>query len=175
MKKSLWIAIFIAALLFSCAGTDSFLAGSVSQQTQVSMTIVKLGKTGQEIGVREKEVMTSADRYAVRIKTEEAGYVYVYNMDSSQNIISLFPNSRYSAKINPLKANESFRVPDNDQWLTLDENTGREDIILLASKKPLSAQVCEQIVKTSRSTVGTGDPTPPPPGVTIVNFHFIHQ
>lgn len=128
MKKRLSVVIFMAVFLFSCAGTDSFLAGSVSQQPQVSMKIVKLGKNGQEVEVREREGMTRADRYAVRIKTEDPGYVYVFNLDSTQNIISLFPNHRYSAKINPLKANESFRVPDNsDQWLTLDENTGRED------------------------------------------------
>lgn len=165
----------MVSYFFSCAGTSHNIGDSYYQNSEVLMKIVKLGKNNQEIEVRKKEVLTGSDKYAIRISSEISAYVYIYQIDPKENITRLFPKQKYSHKKNPIKANVAFRIPFEGEWFALDDNTGREDIILLAHKKPLDdpEKICKQILKDSRGDVGRGDP---PPDCDIkLEFNFNHQ
>lgn len=179
MKKSWFVPVFMVFILISCTGTGSFPIGARSQKPVVTMKVVKYGNNGQETEVRENDVLTRADRYAVRLAAQNSAYVYVFNIDSGKNIIPLFPNRRYSLKNNFLTANQCLRVPDNqDKWLRLDKNTGVEKIILLASKKTLSDRACEQILNAFRGCGGLGDPPCDPSysdDITILKINFNHR
>lgn len=85
--------------------------------------------------LREGMVLNSKDNYALYFKPAKASYVYAYQVDSSQKAHRIFPNPDYTRSVNPLPAAEVW-LPEGGDYLYLDENPGREDIYVFATRAP---------------------------------------
>ncbi|MBI5624176.1 MAG: DUF4384 domain-containing protein [Elusimicrobia bacterium] len=94
------------------------------------------GGDGKLYPVREGMVLNSKDNYAIYLKPGQPCYVYVYQVDSSQKATRLFPNADFTSMSNPLKAGVEGWVPDKNEFLYLDENPGREEIFVFATRTP---------------------------------------
>ncbi|NJN47958.1 MAG: protein kinase [Candidatus Competibacteraceae bacterium] len=80
----------------------------------------------------------SGDHYQIRFVPAEAGYVYIFQIDSSGAVYRLFPLSgseaQASGNINPVSAGTSYFVPAEGKAFQLDEQVGQERIVVLAFK-----------------------------------------
>ncbi len=94
------------------------------------------GGDGKLYPVREGIVLSTKDNYCVYVRPVQDCYLYLYQVDSSQNAFKLFPNTDYNSNNNPLKAGIEYWVPQGKEFLYLDKNIGREEIYILATKAP---------------------------------------
>jgi len=78
---------------------------------------------------------SKTDFYYVYFRPEKDCYIYIYQVDSSGAVYQLFPNKKYSAESNPLRAQASYYIPENNRFY-LDDVLGKEQLYLIASKKP---------------------------------------
>ena len=98
-------------------------------------------KDGKEIAtLTQGTVLTSNDSYAIQFTLTEKVYVYILQ-DSGEKIEMLFPNEKFSRHTNPPNPWELIRVPDFGRWISLDNNPGKETIVLVASKEPIEDPV----------------------------------
>lgn len=97
------------------------------------------------------DVLTQNDNYAIEFKPRNSAYVYIYQVDATGTMTQVFPNPDFSKQGNPVQAGMHYRVPEQGNWFYLDNNTGKEQIIVMAHKKPLSEseKICKQIINTS--------------------------
>jgi Domain of unknown function (DUF4384)/FlgO protein len=93
------------------------------------------GGDGKLYPLRDGMVLNSKDNYALYLKPSKPSYVYVYQVDSSQKAFKIFPNPEYTKLANPMPAAEGW-VPEGGEYLYLDENPGREEIYVFASRLP---------------------------------------
>ena len=87
--------------------------------------------------VADGDTLKADDRYAVEFKTTDQIYVYVYQVDTVGKQQPLFPNPQFSDRNNPVLVDSYCRLPSPGQWFYLDTNSGKEQIILFAAKKPI--------------------------------------
>jgi len=80
----------------------------------------------------------SGDHYQIQFVPAEAGYVYIFQIDSSGAVYRLFPLSgseaQESGNINPVSAGTRYFVPAEGKAFQLDEQVGQERIVVLAFK-----------------------------------------
>ncbi len=134
--------------------TDRGLSGVVAQKTHeilrpgVLLTLLKCENSG-ETEINPGDVLTQRDRYAIRFTPETPAYVYIFQVDSQKKKERLFPNLRYSGETNPVISGKSFRIPPKGKWLWLDNNTGEEQVILIARSEPLAdpEQICQMVIE----------------------------
>lgn len=93
------------------------------------------GGDGRLYPVREGMVLTSRDNYAVYLKPKAASHLYVYQVDSSLKAFKIFPNPEFSGASNPVPAAELW-LPGGGKFLYLDENPGREELYVFATRQP---------------------------------------
>ena len=90
----------------------------------------------QAMNIIENPTVYSGDSLKIFIQPEENAYVYLYLVDSSNELKLLFP-----AKINDFDDNyefgRSYYIPQSGRQLTIDQNKGRETLFLLASEMRL--------------------------------------
>ncbi|HRD65268.1 MAG TPA: serine/threonine-protein kinase [Candidatus Competibacter sp.] len=83
-------------------------------------------------------VLHSGDRYQIRFTPEQNGYVYVFQIDSSGAVYRLFPpesaGTAQAGNANPVRAGTAYFVPAEDEAFQLDDQTGQEQIHVLALK-----------------------------------------
>jgi hypothetical protein len=96
------------------------------------------GGDGRLYPLRDGMVLNSKDNYALYLKPSKPSYVYAYQVDSSQKAFKIFPNPDFSKAANPLAASEEW-VPGGGEFLYLDENPGREEIYVFATRSPSAA------------------------------------
>lgn len=93
------------------------------------------GGDGRLYPVRDGMVLTSHDNYAVYLRPKSPCFVYVYQADSALKAYKLFPNPEYSKAVNPVPAAEMW-LPGEGKFLYLDENPGREEVYVFATREP---------------------------------------
>jgi TolB-like protein len=93
-------------------------------------------RNGLSIELRDEDAMTAEEGYYILLDLAKTSYVYAAQIDARGELYPIFPNSEFSAKANPLSAGKGFRLPAQDYFF-LDENTGKERILVLASDGPL--------------------------------------
>ena len=81
-------------------------------------------------------VLTSKDNYAVYVKPKSECYLYIYQVDAYQKAYRVFPNKEYTKENNPVKPAQEYWLPDNKEFLFLDENPGIERIYIFATHLP---------------------------------------
>ena len=101
----------------------------------------------QEEIVPDGATLIGSDRYAVEVKVDRKFYVYLFQVGKTGKVVPLFPGTAFCVVKNPLSAGDYLRVPDADQWFYLDDNIGKEIVILLASQHAIDdpASLCAQI------------------------------
>jgi outer membrane protein OmpA-like peptidoglycan-associated protein len=99
---------------------------------------IKCLRNGKEQIIQDGDALNEKDPYAVEFKVGTMPYAYIYQVDTEANITRLFPNENFSRHENPLELNRIYRVPLKMHWFYLDENKGKEKIIMLAYHQPIS-------------------------------------
>ena len=91
----------------------------------------------------------------LRVYASESCYIYIINIGSSGNMSTLIPNDYESE--NHLQAGQylQFPSPEAEYTFELDENSGKEAIIVLAYDRPLSEvdqaeRDCADLVKQEK-------------------------
>jgi len=146
---------------------------------------VKYEKGGETRVLTPGGVLTPNDNYRVIFTPTQNSYVYVYQIDSHGKATAVFPNPDYSASNNPVPANRAYSVPPEGHWLTLDQQPGEEEIVVLASERPLpDAMVLAQqlrapalagAVRGPAADVRTDVAPQIPAGVFSYRFPFEHR
>lgn len=94
------------------------------------------GGDGRLYPVRDGMVLNSKDNYAVYVKPAQDCHLYVYQVDETAQAVRLFPNPAFRTAENPLKAGAEAWLPNAREFFFLDEHPGREELVVLAVRKP---------------------------------------
>jgi len=92
-------------------------------------------KTGEFEEMTEGTILRSGDAYAIYIKPTDTCFLYVYQVDDLGHSFRLFPNQDYRTSRNPVMSGTDFWIPNTDQFLVLDETTGKERFYIFASSE----------------------------------------
>jgi hypothetical protein len=91
------------------------------------------------------ESLKSGDKMAVNVAVDAPAYVYVALGSASGPPQIVFPKTG-DQKVTP---DQPLRIPANpDKWITLDNNTGQEDVFVYASPKPIPSAELTNLVNT---------------------------
>jgi len=87
---------------------------------------------------KETITLTSADNYRLLLAPGRDGYVYIFQLTSSNTLVKLFPNRVYGAARNPLQRGRIYYLPSKPNWFYLGPESGEERLYVVASPGPLS-------------------------------------
>ena len=138
-------AAVLASANFTMAVGKSLLAMMAlppekkEEPLSLEAALVYVGADGKLRAVREGAAMTSKDNYALYLKPAQDCWIYIYQADSAGNTLRLFPNVDFKTAVNPMYAGREFWAPNDGDYYFLDENTGKETIYVVASRKPKPA------------------------------------
>ena len=86
----------------------------------------------------EGSVLHSGNAYEIYVKPSDDCYVYIYQVDDFGKSYKLFPNTEFNTGNNPLLAGADYWVPNTEQFLVLDETTGKEKFYIFASLQKIN-------------------------------------
>jgi len=87
--------------------------------------------------ITDKYHFKSGDKFRFEFRSAFAAYVYLLDRGARDKEYSfLYPNKRISQG-NPLTINQVVTLPGGQEWYTLDNQPGIENMVLLAAAKPL--------------------------------------
>ncbi|MGH9425514.1 MAG: DUF4384 domain-containing protein, partial [Terriglobia bacterium] len=103
----------------------------------LALRLAVMKRQGNTVSVlKEGEALTSGDYYGVFFEPAQESFVYVLQQDTTGKIDILFPDPKVTSQTNPVPASKAVWVPQNEQhWFYLDQNKGREVIIVAASSQ----------------------------------------
>lgn len=131
---------------------------------------------------RDYGAALSADEpYHLTVSASEPCHLTVLQRRSSGKLVQLFPNRKYSSLENPIPRG-TLRLPENEDWIYLDEIPGTETIYLVASKWPqtvledvladqshrLSAEVQAYLSRQAKAAIES-------PGLVYSEYQFEHK
>jgi len=124
-----------------------------------------------EVGIENGGVLNSRDLFRISFQLQEEAYVYLLSLDSQGNLIKLYPGQDIGLPVK-LESRKLYFFPAGDEWLKLDDNTGKEKIYLLASPEPIKGFdiKIDQLKKS-----GIGNIENVFPGIKIQSFNFKHE
>lgn len=127
-------AVALGILAFVSLGVYQHLTAPISIQLdligQSSDGLLTRGPSEEkEIPVPRGGVLRSGDRFQVVFATNKDAYVHVFFQDNTGKITKLF-----SGKVLGKKPR---RLPGEHNWFKLDENTGQEEVLVMAAKRPI--------------------------------------
>jgi hypothetical protein len=99
------------------------------------------GKDAHEL--QPGEILRSGDQMAVNVAVDTPAYVYVAFVSAQGSPQFAFPKSG-DQQVTP---DSPVRIPTNpDKWITLDKQTGQEDVLVYASSKPIPSTELTNLV-----------------------------
>lgn len=90
----------------------------------------------QPVDIREGATLRSNDNFKILVRTSRECYLYLINFDSTGKANLLFPGMAGSN--NRVASGRDYQIPDGDNWLFLDNNTGTEAFYVIADVRPMS-------------------------------------
>ena len=87
---------------------------------------------GDLLPIKQKSVLHSGDYYKVIFTPNDQIYIYIFQVDTLNNIYQLFPLGDFN---NPVKAGKTYTIPSETTAFSLDDNIGNEYIYFVISKK----------------------------------------
>ena len=93
-------------------------------------------KTREISDLQEGDYLKEDDRYKIKITSDEDGYVYVYQIDSTGKLDNLLKGAGKHHQHFPLKAGEPLFLPSEDASYELDGNKGVESIFVVVTEEP---------------------------------------
>lgn len=89
--------------------------------------------------LKDGATLKSGDHYKIQFTPQENGYVYIFQIDSSDTVYQLFPMDEWSGVVlnnhNPVRAGTTYHLPADDKSFVLDDQRGLETIYFLASRE----------------------------------------
>ena len=130
-----------------------------------------VGPVYKELAIKNGGVLHSGDMFKVRFEVLKEGYVYLLGLDSKQHLTRLFPDGNEAFPFKA-KANQSYFVPEKDEWFLLDEDPGRERIVMLLSSVPLKGfrEKIDQLKQSGFDKINLAFPE-----AEIRTLHFQHD
>lgn len=131
-------------------GFKKMKAGSSAVTVQL-----KCLRNSREEVVMTGDTLTSNDPFSLEFITKKSMYLYVFHIDANDKLTLIFPNLNFSTQDNPVMADQVYRIPEQRKWLQLDENKGKEHIVVVADDRALISpeEVCRQVISLSVPTV----------------------
>ncbi len=129
------IFVFIVVVQ-NCQSSEK--AEDHAQNISFNWSIVHTDKKGQKkvLNIKKDISLSSGDLLKIFIQPIKNVYVYLYLLDSEDNLTLIFPH-----KIEDLDNNyvlgQEYNIPEGDSWFSLDESRGTETFYLLASSERL--------------------------------------
>jgi len=157
MKLKILIGLFIAVFGIASEAAESDSPPSVAKKRGVDQTLTGYKPTqllsfkisylyradgqGDFKHFRDGSVLHSGDHLKLTFTpTADNVYVYIFMVDSHNNVARLFPTDKFKgaakANKNPVKKGVKYFVPAKSKSFQLDKNTGEESIYLIATRKP---------------------------------------
>lgn len=128
------------AMLLVCLNVAWVQAGSADSamdEFQIRWAMgatVGTGETAEFRTVENTVTMSEGDRFKIYLEALAKCHVYVVHVAPSGSVTSLYPGKMAPAI--PVEAGGEILLPPADRWYTLDAETGRERIHLIASVTP---------------------------------------
>jgi hypothetical protein len=101
--------------------------------------IYRVGGKGEFQLLTNESILSSGDHYKIIFTPSQACYVYIFQVDSSHKIYSLFPMESFGGvtvnNLNPAQAGTTYFLPAEKKSFVLDQQTGVEKIYFLASQQ----------------------------------------
>ena len=91
----------------------------------------------EPITVKNDGVLRTNDNLKIYVKPSRDAYIYVLVFDSVGKADMLFPSAQISMN-NHVRGGQTYPVPEGGQWFYLDENTGTENVYVMASLTPMA-------------------------------------
>ncbi len=89
--------------------------------------------------LNDGDSLQSGDYYKIIFTPTEDCYVYIFQVDSANQLFRLFPMESFGSVVvnnfNSVKAGETYYIPAQDKSFELDEQIGTEAIYFIASKQ----------------------------------------
>jgi hypothetical protein len=104
---------------------------------QVGFGMYRILPDGSTEYVREGDTLFSGSGYYFVVRPNAKSYVYLYQIDSNNQVFRLFPNEAYETGQNPISGNQDKMIPNSAMEYFLDESSGTEEIFFFASKAPI--------------------------------------
>jgi hypothetical protein len=141
--KGWLIAAVIACVVAAAIGVRVALIGPNSPHIQVSYYYRPAGQ-GELRTLTPGSKLRSGDHYKIWLTAEQDSYVYVFQIDSHQDIYRLFPRESLQGvaihQTNPMRAGRQYQLPADDKAFILpDDRMGQEKIYVLAFQEPNTA------------------------------------
>jgi len=118
-------------------------------------TEVKYLRGKELLNLHPGTILTSRDNYSISFIPDRNCHVYVFQVDSQKEVSSLFPNPEFSKETNPVSSAQVYRIPSSTfDWIYLDQNKGKEEIIILASAKAIAEpqKICLKLLEKREPT-----------------------
>ena len=101
--------------------------------------VYRPGGKGKLKPLKSGAVLKSGDHYKIQFTSQDNGYVYIFQIDSSNTVYQLFPMEEWQGvrldNLNPVKAGVTYNLPDDNKSFVLDQQRGSETLYFLASRK----------------------------------------
>lgn len=107
---------------------------------EVAVNIIgqrEVAKGVEPITVKNDSVLRTNDNLKIYVKPSRDAYIYVLIFDSAGKADMLFPSAQVGMH-NHVRGGQTYPVPDGNQWFYLDENTGTENVYVMASLTPMA-------------------------------------
>jgi hypothetical protein len=134
LKKSIWLMVISIGLglplvIQSAIAQD----GSSSGDLKFNYAFAALPATGESprlVSIESTHQLNSGDRLKLYLEALSEAYFYLFHLDPGGVLSRLYPHNRQTAR---LALHQKVVIPEGNQWLELDANTGMEKFYLIAS------------------------------------------
>ncbi len=122
--------------------TDAAPAPTKPPAVMLRLDAISNGKGTHELQAGES--LRSGDKLAVNVAVDQPAYIYVAFASAAGGAPQfVFPKSG-DQQVTP---DSPLRIPANpEKWITLDKQTGQEDVFVYASSKPISSTELTNLV-----------------------------
>jgi hypothetical protein len=105
------------------------------QEITLAFSLEAVGDAGAATPLPPEHSFRSGDRFRVILRPDFDAYVYLFNQNpADQRVAVLYPPSPNATAV---QANAESRAPGAQAWFRMDDKSGSEVLILVASPKPL--------------------------------------
>jgi len=140
-------------------GVGGVVSSPNKKAIDVSISVKRKRNNGEDY-ILNGDSLAQTDNYAIEFRAKDSAYIYIFQIDAKEKIFKLFPNTDYLEKDNPLQGGELYQIPDQNRWFYLDENKGKEYLIVLAQKEPLAdaENICKKVFESEREASESEEP-----------------
>jgi hypothetical protein len=92
----------------------------------------------ERTGAGSELAVSPADTYYYSVNPTASCYLYLFQVNSSGDVLRLFPNRKYGPASNPVQPGK-HRIPDGSGWLRVKAVPGTEQVFMVAARWEIPA------------------------------------